>query len=104
MILGGVGVVETTMAALYGALGVPAPIAVVVLIYRLLSLWLPTFAGVALVFCFEHPKAARIDLKVSRKAVIICLESERAAVDKIAHTRSVVPRENRVLKVTTGVP
>ena len=57
VILGGVGVVETTMAALYGALGIPAPIAVVVvLVYRLISFWLPTLAGVALVLYFEHPE------------------------------------------------
>ena len=35
----------------------PAPIAVVlVLVYRLFSFWLPTFAGVALVLCVEHPQ------------------------------------------------
>lgn len=68
VILGGVGVVETTMAALYGALGIPAPIAVVVvLVYRLLSFWLPTLAGVALVLYFEHPKSSPDRLKAASK-------------------------------------
>ena len=57
VILGGVGVVETTMVGLYGALGVPSPIAVVVvLVYRLFSFWLPTLAGIALVPYLEHRK------------------------------------------------
>lgn len=57
MILGGVGVVETTMVGLYAALGVPTTIAViVVLVYRLFSFWLPTLAGIALVPYLEHRK------------------------------------------------
>jgi hypothetical protein len=41
---------------------VPAPIAVVVvLVYRLLSFWLPTLAGIALVLCFEHPHPNRLE-------------------------------------------
>lgn len=55
VILGGIGVVETTMVGLYSALGVPVSIAVVVvLVYRLLSFWLPTIVGVALVPYFER--------------------------------------------------
>jgi glycosyltransferase 2 family protein len=55
VILGGVGVVETTMVGLYGALGVPTPVSVVVvLVYRLFSFWMPTLAGVALVPYLEH--------------------------------------------------
>ncbi len=43
---GGVGVVESTMAALYTGLGVPGPIAVVVILsYRMFSFWIPTFLG-----------------------------------------------------------
>ena len=50
VILGGIGVVETTMVGLYSVLGVPTAIAVVVvLVYRLFSFWLPTLAGIALV-------------------------------------------------------
>src|SRR6185312_16253813 len=50
VILGGVGVVETTMVALYVLLGVPKPAAIVaVLGYRLFSFWLPTIIGIALV-------------------------------------------------------
>ena len=57
MILGGVGVVETTMVGLYAALGVPTTIAViVVLVYRLFSFWMPTLAGIALVLYLEHRK------------------------------------------------
>ncbi len=57
VILGDVGVVETTMVGLYGSLGVPTPICVVVvLVYRLFSFWMPTLAGIALVPYFEHRK------------------------------------------------
>ncbi len=43
---GGVGIVESTMAALYTGLGVPGPIAVVVILsYRIFSFWIPTFIG-----------------------------------------------------------
>ncbi|MCQ1536688.1 UPF0104 family protein [Methanosarcina sp. KYL-1] len=43
---GGVGIVESTMAALYTGLGVPGPIAVVaILSYRMFSFWIPTFIG-----------------------------------------------------------
>ena len=48
VILGGVGVVEASMAGLYALLGVPRPISVVVVLaYRLLSFWLPTLVGIA---------------------------------------------------------
>jgi len=47
---GGVGIVESTMAALYNGLGVPnAVTVVVVLTYRFLSFWLPTLVGFPLV-------------------------------------------------------
>lgn len=50
VILGGSGVVETAMVALYVLLGVPKPTAIVaVLGYRLFSFWLPTVSGIALV-------------------------------------------------------
>jgi uncharacterized protein (TIRG00374 family) len=50
LIPGGVGVVESTMAALYDGLGVPYGVTVVViLIYRLLSFWIPTLVGFPLV-------------------------------------------------------
>jgi glycosyltransferase 2 family protein len=55
VILGGVGVVETTMVGLYSILGVPAAITlVVVLVYRLFSFWTPTFIGIALVPYLEQ--------------------------------------------------
>ena len=58
VILGGIGVVEATMVGLYGTLGVPRPIAVVVVLaYRLLSFWLPTLAGIAFATYFEHSTA-----------------------------------------------
>lgn len=57
-ILGGIGVVEATMIGLYNTLGVPQPVAVVVVLaYRLLSFWLPTLAGIALATYFEHSTA-----------------------------------------------
>ena len=44
---GGIAVVEVGMSALYTALGVPAQIAIaVILIYRFISFWLPTLAGI----------------------------------------------------------
>jgi uncharacterized protein (TIRG00374 family) len=50
VILGGAGVVETGMVALYVILGVPkGPAIVAVLGYRLLSFWLPTLIGIGLV-------------------------------------------------------
>ncbi|MBZ5521787.1 MAG: YbhN family protein [Acidobacteriia bacterium] len=50
VILGGAGLVETSMAALYVIIGVPHPTAIVVVLgYRLLSFWLPTLIGTALV-------------------------------------------------------
>jgi len=56
VILGGVGVVEASMVGLFSTLGVPRPIAVVVVLaYRLLSFWMPTLAGVALATYFERP-------------------------------------------------
>ena len=46
MVPGGVGVIETTMVGLYNGLGVPdAVTVVVVLVYRLLSFWLPLLLG-----------------------------------------------------------
>jgi uncharacterized protein (TIRG00374 family) len=47
---GGLGIVEGTMAVLYGAFGVPnAILVVVILAYRLLSFWLPTLLGFLLI-------------------------------------------------------
>jgi uncharacterized protein (TIRG00374 family) len=47
---GGVGIVESTMTALYTGLGVPNAVAVVViLIYRFLSFWLPSLLGFPLI-------------------------------------------------------
>jgi glycosyltransferase 2 family protein len=55
VILGGVGVVEASMVGLYALLGVPRPIAVVVVLaYRLLSFWLPTLVGIALIPYLER--------------------------------------------------
>ncbi len=46
IIPGGVGVVESSMAALYTGLGVPQATAVVVVLgYRLISFWIPSLAG-----------------------------------------------------------
>jgi len=55
VILGGIGVVETTMVGLYALLGVPKATAIVVVLgYRLLSFWLPTLSGIALVPYLER--------------------------------------------------
>jgi uncharacterized protein (TIRG00374 family) len=46
VIPGGVGVIESSMAALYGGLGVPAATTVVVILgYRLLEFWIPSLLG-----------------------------------------------------------
>jgi uncharacterized protein (TIRG00374 family) len=46
LVPGGVGVIEASMTALYASLGVPGPIAVVVVLsYRVISFWLPFFLG-----------------------------------------------------------
>jgi len=47
---GGLGLVEGTMAVLYGGFGIPnAVLVVVILAYRLLSFWIPTLLGFSLV-------------------------------------------------------
>jgi uncharacterized protein (TIRG00374 family) len=52
---GGVGVVESTMAALYHGLGVSNGVAVVViLIYRFFSFWLPLLIGFPLIPYLQH--------------------------------------------------
>jgi uncharacterized protein (TIRG00374 family) len=56
---GGVGIVEGTMAALYNGLGVPNAVTVlVILAYRIISFWVPTFLGFPLVIYLQrttHP-------------------------------------------------
>jgi uncharacterized protein (TIRG00374 family) len=52
---GGVGVVEGTMAAIYGGLGVESSIMVVViLVYRVISFWLPSLLGFPLAAYLQH--------------------------------------------------
>lgn len=59
---GGLGVVEGSMAALYEALGVPGPVTVVVvLLYRLLSFWLPLLIGVPAVVYLQQTAFANAD-------------------------------------------
>jgi uncharacterized protein (TIRG00374 family) len=50
IIPGGIGVIETTMIALYSSLGIPsAQATVVVLVYRLISFWTPLLLGYTLI-------------------------------------------------------
>jgi len=52
---GGLGIVESTMTAMYTTLGVPAQVVVVVVLtYRFLSFWLPSLLGFALVPYLQH--------------------------------------------------
>jgi uncharacterized membrane protein YbhN (UPF0104 family) len=52
---GGVGIVESGMAALYTSLGVPKEVAVVVVLtYRLLSFWFPSLLGFLLIPYLQH--------------------------------------------------
>ena len=51
---GGIAIVEVAMAALYGGLGVPANVAVVVVLtWRLISFWIPTLIGVPIAVGFQ---------------------------------------------------
>lgn len=55
LIPGGVGIIEGSMAALYTTMGVPVPITVVViLIYRIISFWIPTILGFPLAFYLQQ--------------------------------------------------
>ena len=55
MIPGGVGVIESTMSGLYASLGVPnAVTVVVVLVYRVLSFWLPLLLGFPLILVLQR--------------------------------------------------
>lgn len=55
MIPGGVGVVESTMTALYTSLGIPYSVAVVVVLaYRVLSFWFPLVLGFPLILFLER--------------------------------------------------
>ncbi len=60
VILGGIGVVEATMVGLYALLGAPKASAVVVVLgYRLISFWIPTLVGIALIPYLEHRTGTR---------------------------------------------
>ena len=55
IIPGGVGVVETSMIALYQNLGVPAAVTVIVVLgYRLISFWLPSLFGFPVILILER--------------------------------------------------
>ncbi|MDD2521474.1 MAG: lysylphosphatidylglycerol synthase transmembrane domain-containing protein [Anaerolineaceae bacterium] len=52
---GGLGVIETSMAALFTSLGVPADVAVVVILgYRLISFWIPVMIGFLVYFLINR--------------------------------------------------
>jgi uncharacterized protein (TIRG00374 family) len=54
---GGVGVVESSMIALYNSLGVPDAVSVVVILgYRLLSFWMPSLLGFPAVLFLQRMK------------------------------------------------
>jgi glycosyltransferase 2 family protein len=56
---GGVGVVEGSMVALFAGLGVLKPVAVVVVLgYRLISFWLPSFLGFPIAGCLQRSMRA----------------------------------------------
>ncbi len=55
MVPGGVGVIESTMAGIYASLGVQdAVTVVVVLVYRVLSFWMPLLLGFPLILVLER--------------------------------------------------
>jgi hypothetical protein len=54
---GGIAVTEVAMAALYSGLGIAPNVAViVVLVYRLISFWLPTFVGIPIAFALHSQR------------------------------------------------
>jgi glycosyltransferase 2 family protein len=60
VIPGGVGVVEGSMVALYVGMGVPTPVAVVVVLgYRVISFWLPTLSGYPIAAYLERSRRPR---------------------------------------------
>lgn len=57
---GGVGVVESSMAALYTGLGIPNATSVVVILgYRLISFWIPSIAGFPIAGYLQNIKTVR---------------------------------------------
>ena len=55
---GGLGVIETSMAALFTSLAVPKDIAVVVILgYRLISFWIPILVGFLVYFLINRKQA-----------------------------------------------
>jgi uncharacterized protein (TIRG00374 family) len=55
MVPGGLGVIESTMTALYASLGVAkAEVVVVVLAYRILSFWLPLILGFPIIIILQR--------------------------------------------------
>jgi uncharacterized protein (TIRG00374 family) len=59
---GGIAVIEVAMAALYSGLGVPPNIAVVaVLVYRLISFWLPAVIGIPIAIALQSKWSTRED-------------------------------------------
>ena len=54
---GGIAIIEVAMAAIYGGLGVPANVAVVVVLtWRLISFWIPTLVGMPFAIGFQSKK------------------------------------------------
>ncbi|HEY6842960.1 MAG TPA: YbhN family protein [Thermoanaerobaculia bacterium] len=54
---GGIAVTEVAMAAILGGLGIPAAAAVVaVLVYRLISFWIPALIGIPIAITFQAKK------------------------------------------------
>ena len=52
---GGLGIIETSMAALFTSLGVPGDIALVVILgYRLISFWIPVLVGFLVTFLLNR--------------------------------------------------
>ncbi|MCC4769226.1 hypothetical protein FXV91_03095 [Methanosarcina sp. DH2] len=51
LLLGGVGIVESTVVALYTGIELPGSIAIIVVLsYRMFSFWIPTLIGFPIAF------------------------------------------------------
>ncbi len=63
---GGVGVIESGMAAIFSNLGIPGSISVVVILsYRLFSFWIPSLLGFAVTgYLYRTPTKSRSPKKV----------------------------------------
>ena len=75
---GGIAVIEVAMAALYGGMGVPANVAVVVVLtYRLISFWIPTAVGIPIAIGLQSTNPGGYDSATATEYSSTRTDSER---------------------------